>query len=401
MVALLCGACALTVGFAPAAASATGHAQVAKKCKKSKKAVAAKKKCKKKKPPATVLPPTTTSPTGPTAPLDTDGDGVPDSSDNCPGVSNGDQADADTDGHGDACDPSHPTRIQAPPAAPRRSTRSTRARLVDSCGITNALVTGKMGDGSAIWVQIKSTDPGTTGSTAYAGLEVNTPDVPLAGVQVGSRVTVDGTASTHSLTASTLTVTGGPDAIEYGGASSTAFVDGSVDDSLNGQFVSINTTPTPPAFSGFDGNGGWTTSPGFDVGNRIIGTMPNCAAGSSLGLFGIADLVSGDLVLLPRSNADITCVKLDIDAQVCDTANSSPIGTVNLGYPVASDTLVTMVSGDASKLVVSNTTVPTAFSAASVLGTGQGSDGTNITVTATLNGVSATDHTDVVGAPFC
>jgi len=35
---------------------------------------------------------------------DSDGDGVPDSSDNCPNVSNPDQKDSDGDGFGDACD---------------------------------------------------------------------------------------------------------------------------------------------------------------------------------------------------------------------------------------------------------------------------------------------------------
>jgi hypothetical protein len=39
-----------------------------------------------------------------TTPPDGDGDGVPDASDNCPSVANTNQADADTDGHGDACD---------------------------------------------------------------------------------------------------------------------------------------------------------------------------------------------------------------------------------------------------------------------------------------------------------
>ena len=37
---------------------------------------------------------------------DTDGDGLIDSEDNCPDVANSDQADADQDGLGDACDPS-------------------------------------------------------------------------------------------------------------------------------------------------------------------------------------------------------------------------------------------------------------------------------------------------------
>jgi hypothetical protein len=38
--------------------------------------------------------------------IDTDGDGIPDESDNCPTVSNADQADVDGDGIGDACDTS-------------------------------------------------------------------------------------------------------------------------------------------------------------------------------------------------------------------------------------------------------------------------------------------------------
>jgi Leucine-rich repeat (LRR) protein len=38
-------------------------------------------------------------------PLDSDGDGIPDVNDNCPTVSNPTQADSDTDGLGDACDP--------------------------------------------------------------------------------------------------------------------------------------------------------------------------------------------------------------------------------------------------------------------------------------------------------
>ena len=41
-------------------------------------------------------------------PPDTDGDGIPDGSDNCPAIANPDQVDADADGKGDACDPAPP-----------------------------------------------------------------------------------------------------------------------------------------------------------------------------------------------------------------------------------------------------------------------------------------------------
>ena len=39
------------------------------------------------------------------SPVDSDGDGVPDNSDNCTQAANPDQADLDADGLGDACDP--------------------------------------------------------------------------------------------------------------------------------------------------------------------------------------------------------------------------------------------------------------------------------------------------------
>jgi penicillin-binding protein 1A len=60
------------------------------------------KKDKKNGTTTTPPPPTTTEPP---APVDPDGDGVPDPNDNCPTVPNPDQADSDGDGVGDACDP--------------------------------------------------------------------------------------------------------------------------------------------------------------------------------------------------------------------------------------------------------------------------------------------------------
>jgi hypothetical protein len=105
LIALVCAAFAVAVASQPATGS-PGHAQTAKKkCKKPhKSAAAAKKKCKNHHVPPT---PGTAFPGyifPPPGAGDADGDGVPDSSDNCPDVANADQADADMDGKGDVCD---------------------------------------------------------------------------------------------------------------------------------------------------------------------------------------------------------------------------------------------------------------------------------------------------------
>lgn len=50
-------------------------------------------------------------------PLDSDGDGVPDTTDNCPNAANADQADADGDGIGDACDSAPACAGVAPPTS--------------------------------------------------------------------------------------------------------------------------------------------------------------------------------------------------------------------------------------------------------------------------------------------
>ncbi len=61
------------------------------------------------------------TPAGP----DADGDGVPDAADTCPAVPNPDQADADADGVGDACAP--PPTATPPPTAPATATPTAPA----------------------------------------------------------------------------------------------------------------------------------------------------------------------------------------------------------------------------------------------------------------------------------
>jgi hypothetical protein len=193
---LICGICALGVAVLPAIGSATGQAQIAKKCKKSKKASASKKKCKKKvaPPAATTTPPatTTTTTTSPT-PADADGDGVPDSSDNCPAISNADQADADADGHGDACD--------ACPVTANPGTAPCPAQL-DHMNVQSPICVGSNQDGGSVVL----TDPAAADTVVtLSSSDVTTATVP-ATVTVSTGQTV-GSFDITGLQAGPVTIT--------------------------------------------------------------------------------------------------------------------------------------------------------------------------------------------------
>lgn len=75
---------------------------------------------------------------------DSDGDGIPDSSDNCPTVANPDQADSDNDGTGDACETAsaNPVINAVSPATVRRGTSGVALTLTGQnfeAGMTAAI----------------------------------------------------------------------------------------------------------------------------------------------------------------------------------------------------------------------------------------------------------------------
>jgi thrombospondin type 3 repeat protein/Big-like domain-containing protein len=84
--------------------------------------------------------------------LDTDGDGVPDASDNCPSAANADQADADGDGTGNACD----SNAYAPAVGTAASdangnegdTLTTSGSFTDQDGNNTLTITKQSGDGT-------------------------------------------------------------------------------------------------------------------------------------------------------------------------------------------------------------------------------------------------------------
>ncbi|MGE3768823.1 MAG: lamin tail domain-containing protein, partial [Kofleriaceae bacterium] len=126
-------------------------------------------------------------------PNDRDNDTVPNASDNCPDLANTDQADTDMDGKGDACDacPSEANPGSAGCPVIIRAIKNGTVPVGATVRVTNVLVTGKGSNG--FFVQMKSGDPGYVDAD-YSGMFVYTgANAPtLANATVGARVTIDG-----------------------------------------------------------------------------------------------------------------------------------------------------------------------------------------------------------------
>src|SRR5207249_1192172 len=106
--------------------------------------------------------------------FDRDGDGVPDTRDNCINVANPTQADRDGDGKGDACDacPDQANPGLAPCAVTIYQIKQRQLPLGQPVALAGALVTGV--GASGFFVQVKPGDPGYQ-SDAFSGLFVLSP----------------------------------------------------------------------------------------------------------------------------------------------------------------------------------------------------------------------------------
>jgi Thrombospondin type 3 repeat len=281
---------AIAVEVAPASPGNAVAAKKKKKCGKKKKRAASSKKGKCKKAPP-VGPTTPTSPGGgggpvsPPPPADADGDGVPDSTDNCVSVANPDQADADADQKGDACDACPLTSNPGAEGCPATIYDVAQGTVPNGSNlrVSNALVTAVQPDGKAIWVQYKFSDPEFDGSLMFFfdGLEVDLTGVSPAPA-VGQRVTIEGIMGTQLLTATALTVTSATTETEdVIPVPPLFFNDGVNDTRLNGELVNVSGAVLS-AHNGDD----WAISDrnDFTVAHRIIGTLPDCPDGSRLHL---------------------------------------------------------------------------------------------------------------------
>lgn len=119
-------------------------------------------------------------------PSDTDGDGTPNISDNCPNVANSLQEDADKDGKGDACDPC-PNEANPGGSACKATIYAIKTGVVkagEAVAIDDALVTGRSSRG--FFLQVKPGDPDYAGSD-NSGIYVFD---PANMVNAGDRVTL-------------------------------------------------------------------------------------------------------------------------------------------------------------------------------------------------------------------
>jgi large repetitive protein len=127
-------------------------------------------------------------------PNDRDHDGVPNATDNCPDTANPDQADDDHDGKGNACDvcPTDPNPGSAGCPKTIYQIKSGMVAAGTAVHVADALVTGRGSNG--FFVQVKETDPGYT-APDNSGLFVFTSTAPPAPAAVGARVTIDGSVA--------------------------------------------------------------------------------------------------------------------------------------------------------------------------------------------------------------
>jgi hypothetical protein len=239
-------------------------------------------------------------------PADADGDGVPDSTDNCLSVANPDQADSDGDGIGDACDPC-PATADPSGYCPATIYELNEGKVPngEKVAVRDALVTAS--SPTTIWVAVKETDAGWNGQ-AYSGLDIDVSSLGTPPVQ-GDRVSAEGTLFFSSagarLEAEAFQVESalGEVFTPYP-ATAAEFTEVTKENELDDLPVSVSGLKRESA----TGTTSWTMSGGIFLGSQIIGELPtgSYSDGQTFSsITGIAEVMEEAHELLPRANSDI------------------------------------------------------------------------------------------------
>jgi imidazolonepropionase-like amidohydrolase len=301
-------------------------------------------------------------------PNDTDGDGHPNASDNCPNVANPDQADADGDGKGDLCDACPNTANPGAAGCPATIYQIKQAQipLHSAVEVTNALVTGKGTNG--FFVQTITGDAGYMG-TDYSGLFVfaGTNSPLLANVNVGARVTIDGSTDVFqgeteidAVTAVTQTANNNETPTAVPATYTEIATGGTRAATLEGVVVALGSAQTS-AVNGLEFTVTDANNASVIVSNLLF-QHPNPAVGETFtAVSGIlatrgsvsrleprkaTDLVAGPPVLASMTPSTMSFIRVGATGATIPTAI-----TVNLTGPAQGATVVSVMSNDANVVV--------------------------------------------------
>jgi large repetitive protein len=356
----------------------------------------------------------------PIDPNDSDRDGIPNATDNCPQAANPDQADGDGDGKGNVCDPC-PTTANPGSAGCTASIYDIKTGVVAQGApvrVENALVTGKGNNG--FYLQVKEGDGGYAGadnSGVFVFVGTNSP--LLASAVVGTRVTVDGSvgvfqtalqiSGVSAVTVINATVETAPAPIavtlaevKSGGTRTDALesvivsTPGGAVSALDGMFIEFTMT------SGADS---------LQVDDYLFAVTPTPVIGQTFtNVTGILAKRQMMPKLEPRNAADVvgaasTTVLTQFTPATAfvrqgqNAASTTPTAlAVTLSAPAIADTFVAVTTSDAAALTVvgGGATVAAGQSSAPVLVNGL-AQANAVTLTATLGAVSLTSTVRVLG----
>jgi len=342
-------------------------------------------------------------------PADVDGDGVPNALDDCPALSNPSQADADGDGKGDACDacPADPNPGVAPCPVTIYAVKSGVVPLGASVALADALVTAATAGG--FFLQVKPGDAGYAGSD-FSGLWVSAPGnavVPGDRVSVASATVTTFFGQLGLASASVVVTSSGeaapapvvvtPADVATGGPRAAALEGVLVQ--VGG--VSVTDDAPPPGPGDVAPTNEFVVDGALRVDDLFYRATPLPAIGTTyLAITGVLAFRTGDSKLEPRSAADLVATSAPLTAfgpaggsfarvgQVGATTIPDPL-VVTLASAVATDTFVTVTSGDPASLRVvgAGVTIPAGQRSAPVLLDGL-AQSAGVTLTATLGTTS-------------
>jgi cysteine-rich repeat protein len=354
-------------------------------------------------------------------PNDSDGDTIPNTTDNCKDIANTDQADADMDGKGDVCDLCPMVANPGTAACPGTiyGIKNGTIPVASNVSLGSSLVTAQLAQG--FYLQVAPTDVGYLGSD-YSGVYVYNPGNT---VKVGDRVSLTTATIANfngqiQLTAPTVVVdTSLGEAAPPPVAATTLEIStgGTRAAKLESVIVQVKVVtatdiaPMPGAGDTVPTNEFVVddTSGGVRVNNLLFLVTPFPALSDTFAsITGVLEYRNANSKIEPRSAADIVVgqAKLSafspalsfIDEGATSVATYPTALTVKLSAPVATDTFVTVTSGDPTSLAVvgGGVTVPAGQTSAPVLLDGL-KQALSVTLTATYNLVSKTADVRVLG----